>query len=188
MSKPFTQLSIRLGAVFSIGGALFLLGCTSLSSTPTPTVESSTPPPTEVPTPTAPPTLGQRIDEAESLWNAQEIADYQIEVGVGSAWSSYVYTIAVAGGEVANASAICLYEDAFGSDCPPPDTFDPEEFTVRGLFTRLQSYVGTEAENFIEVRFDDETGYPQKFSYDEPDSIDEEWGWNVKTFEPGSNQ
>ena len=185
MSKPIVHLSIRLGRVLSVLWALLLIGCRPSLSMPTPTRELS--PSTEVPTPTALPTLSQRINEAENLWNAQGIADYRIEVGVGSAWSSYVYTIAVADGEVADASAICLYEDAYGSDCPPPDTFDPEAFTVPGLFARLRSYVGTDAEGWIEVTFDDQTGYPQKFTYDEPESIDEEWGWNVKTFEPGRN-
>ena len=182
MSKAIARLNVCLGVAFYVLWGSLLAGC----SPSTPAVEPTPLSPTEVPTPTAAPTLSQRIDEAENLWRVQGIADYRIEVEVGSSWSSYVYTIAVVDGEIADALVVCQYDDAFGSDCPPPETFDPEEFTVPGLFARLHTYAGTDAEDWVEVTFDEEAGYPRKFSYDEPESIDEEWGWHVKTFEPAS--
>lgn len=124
------------------------------------------------------------ISEREAQWAEKRPAAYRIEVlHVESIWHAQTVELAVEGHEVTSASAFCTPAPFEGSACEV-QPYDPDDFTVEGLFLTARALTEGPGADHGSIRFDDEFGYPVFISFDDPDLYDEDTLWRVTRFEP----
>jgi hypothetical protein len=61
--------------------------------------------------------------------------------------------------------------------------FDPQEYTVAGLFAVARSLAQHEEGAWTEIEFDLIYGHPASIAYDHPDIVDEDTYRGVKSFQ-----
>lgn len=125
-----------------------------------------------------------RIEAAERLWEAQQIRDYRIKIESSNSAASYSFELIVQSGIIVEAGNTCLYHEGYGRDCPPLEDFSPINFTIPALFESLRAKAGTEAEQWIQVEFDEQYGFPRMYSYYEEGTLDGGGGYEVVEFVP----
>jgi hypothetical protein len=123
------------------------------------------------------------LDQREQAWLEREIDDYRIEVlVVRSVWHAQSHRLTVRNGQVQEATADCIPAPTEAGTCEVEE-FDPEEYTVAGLFREAQAQVQSEFAQWVSIAYDPGYGFPQQISYNHPDIIDEDWSWRVTAFE-----
>lgn len=189
--------------------ALFLLGLVSFILSCTPSIQDDTPPPGSTPRATTPgpggqgiqddttapggsPTietiagserrLEQAIRQGEHLWQERDIRSYRIQVATVSIWHDQIHDITVQDGQVVTATARCEPAPTEMGKCKVQD-FDPEEFTVPALFEQARALAEQDNGRWSKLQINPTYGFPSMLSFDNPDIIDEEWGWGVRGFE-----
>lgn len=120
-----------------------------------------------------------QINRAEKFWNRQGITSYRIKVRLWTFWNDQSYSVVVRGGKVVDSSATCL-EDSPGEPCPVYN-FDPDRFTVPGLFAAARDKA-----SMAKITFDPVYGFPAIISYNHTAIADEEEEWTVLEFHPES--
>jgi hypothetical protein len=93
------------------------------------------------------------------------------------------HDILVRDGLVVEASATCSPAPIEGRECEVR-AFEGETYIVPGLFERARWIAERGEAQHITIEFDARYGYPTRISYNDPELIDEEWGWGVQAFEP----
>ena len=121
--------------------------------------------------------LVHQIDRAEQKWNRMGIDNYSIQVQAGGWWYLHNYTVVVREGKVVSYFSTCVEAPAQIEPCKV-SPFDPEDFTVPGLFAAAR----TGPEEFTTVTFHPEYGFPLTIRYDDPQLADEEQLWSVLEF------
>ena len=61
--------------------------------------------------------------------------------------------------------------------------FDAEDYTVPGLFSRARWLAERGDAQWVRIEFDATYGFPIRISFNDPEIIDEEWAWGVRSFE-----
>jgi hypothetical protein len=123
------------------------------------------------------------LDQREQAWLEQNISNYRIEVlVVRSVWHAQSHRLTVRNGQVQEATADCIPAPTEAGTCEVEE-FDPEEYTVAGLFRRAQAQMQSEYAQWVTIAYDPSYGFPQQISYNHPDIIDEDWSWRVTDFE-----
>jgi hypothetical protein len=130
--------------------------------------------------------LAAQVNRAEHRWQEQDINSYRIEVGYGrGTWHYQTHTVTVRDGQAVDWSASCVtapMETALGKVCEV-EPFDPEEYTVPGLFAKARSLAEAYPEQGVEIEFHSTYGFPSRIRYDLPDVVDEDQAWGVRSFE-----
>jgi len=133
-----------------------------------------------VPGPSEPDLL---IASKQQQWNAKQIRNYRIAVlKVQSIWHAQTNTITVRDGTVVEQSAVCTPAPFEGRECQVQE-FDPNEFTVDGLFRTALKYAPESAKHQLRVTFDEENHYPTLISRDDENATDDDTSWSVQSFE-----
>ncbi len=123
------------------------------------------------------------IDQQEHKWLEKDIDSYRIVVScVCSTWHAQTQEILVSEGKVVEQSATCAPAPAESGECEV-ESFDPEEYTVAGLFALAHSLAESDAGNWTEIEYDPTYGFPVRIAYDDPDMMDEDSYWGVRSFE-----
>ena len=128
---------------------------------------------------------GSEIDQAEETWQQQGIQSYTIEImHFQSIWRAESYKITVVNGVVVSNSDECIPGPAQIGECEVAE-YDPQDFTVEGLFAIARSENQKQEGKFTKIEFDPTNGFPTIISYDDPDVFDEDRSWSVVSFEVG---
>lgn len=133
-----------------------------------------------VPGPSEPDLL---IASKQRRWNEKQIRNYRIAVlKVQSIWHAQTNTVTVRDGAVVEQSAVCTPAPFEGRECTVQE-FDPNEFTVDGLFRTALQYAPESAKYQLRVTFDEQNHYPTLISRDEELVTDDDTLWRVTSFE-----
>ncbi len=139
------------------------------------------------PLPTIPPaqtdTLLSALDDAEHQWQLMNLGDYRIVVTTISFWQLQTHTITIRFGEIAEATATCSPTPIQSGSCEVAD-FDPQTFTIAGLFAQANSLAQVDEGRYTEITFDPTYHFPNRISYNHPTILDEETIWRVDEFQP----
>jgi hypothetical protein len=123
------------------------------------------------------------IDQQEQKWLEKDIDSYRIVVShVSSIWHAQTHEIVVSKGKVVEQSATCVPAPAESGECEV-ESFDPEDYTVAGLFALAHSLAEGDAGDWTEIEFDPTYGFPARIAYDHPEMVDEDSYWGVRSFE-----
>ncbi len=123
------------------------------------------------------------LDTAERKWQNQGITSYTIEVlAVNSIWHAQYQQITVEEGVVTAQSGRCVPAPLEMGECEVQD-FVAEDFTVPGLFAKARAVSETADPDFLTVSFAPIYFYPENISFNDPEIVDEDWGWSVTSFE-----
>lgn len=126
---------------------------------------------------------GSSVDEAERQWQDQNITSYKIEVlEIRSIWHVQYQTITVENGVITAQTARCTPAPFEGQTCEV-QPFNPEDFTVPGLFAKARAVTATENADYLTIRYDTTSFYPMQISFNDPEIVDEDWSWAVTSFE-----
>ena len=128
------------------------------------------------------PDWSAEIDRAQARWRESGLDDYRIVVRDSSLWHMQTHDILVRDGLVVEASATCSPAPIEGRECEVR-SFEGETYIVPGLFERARWIAARGKAQHIQIEFDARYGYPTRIRYDDPEVIDEEWGWGVEEFE-----
>ena len=127
-----------------------------------------------------------RTNSAERRWNRQDVDSYRIEVAyIRGMWHFQKHVITVRDGQVVDASASCMdapRETAQGTKCEV-EPFDPQEYTVPGLFAKAKSVAKEYPRRQIEINFDETYSYPTRIMRSHPDILEAIDRWRVESFE-----
>ncbi len=118
--------------------------------------------------------LEQRIDQAEKTWKAQRMNSYVLESTCISLWDMQTYRVVVTDGRVVDHAAECSPSLLTTGDCKLQE-YDPQDFTVDGLFRKARALAKTEKPQFAEVEFNPTYAFPSILGYNDPNVYDEEW-------------
>ena len=118
------------------------------------------------------------IDRAERRWNRAHISSYTIQVQEWSWWHLQSYTIVVRNGKVTSSSSACGQAPGGYTPCDVHN-FDPNDFTVPGLFAATREWGMKDM-----VTFHRRFGFPWTIAYDAPGVFDDNRGLKVLTFQP----
>jgi hypothetical protein len=130
--------------------------------------------------------IQKQIDEAETKWLAVEPGQYYITVDDISLWHWQTYHLTVVDGAVTDHAASCTPAPIEYHDCEVVP-YDPEEFTIPGLFLRARSLALTARENpgfRLEISFNPDFHFPRKIVYGNPRAIDSDGSVVVQSFTP----
>jgi hypothetical protein len=162
------------------------------TETPRPTVPQEPTPEPVTSVPATPAVCGsggslvEQVESARRVWNRQGIDSYRIVVShVQGTWHYQSHTITVRDGQVEHQSATCVtapMETALGKECEV-EPFDPEEYTVPGLFATARSLAEQYPRQGVEIGFDGDYCFPSGIRFDLPDVVDEDQAWGVGSFE-----
>ena len=120
-----------------------------------------------------------KIERAERKWNSKGISSYRIRVRVWGFWDQQEYTLIVRDGKVVDSSSSCVPDGSSEPCCTA--CFEPEDFTVPGLFANARDKA-----SLSKITFDPYYGFPSTISYNNTAIADEEQEWNVLEFVPES--
>lgn len=124
------------------------------------------------------------IASKQNQWEAQNIRRYRIAVQkVQAIFHAQTNTITVQDGIVTEHSASCTPAPFEGRECKI-QSFDPNEFTVEGLFKTALTYAPDSAAQQLRVTFDEKYHFPKTISRDQANVADDETFWRVVSFEP----
>lgn len=125
-------------------------------------------------------TTQSELERAEAKWEHQDIQSYRIQVQVGGFWSMHNYLVIVRDGKVVDSSSTCIVAPGQLEPCQAAP-FDPEQFTVPGLFAIARAQLAS-SDEWTTVEYDARYGYPMSIRYDQPQLADEEQIWSVLEF------
>lgn len=128
----------------------------------------------------AKPALVQKIDRAEQKWNRRNINSYRIQVQAGGWWHLQNYTVVVRNEKVVSYFATCTLAPADSEPCDVY-SFDPEDFTVPGLFATARAQAAM-SEEWTVITFDPNYSFPLTIRTDYPQIADEEQVWTLLEF------
>lgn len=124
-----------------------------------------------------------KLNQAMKKWNAQGITHYRIGVWhMQSVWHLQTYEIEVDGDQISH-TASCITAPAESYKCEITE-YDPNSFTIDGLFATAERILDKEGSKWVQVRYNALYGYPEYIGYDHPEIWDEDVAWIVKTFDP----
>jgi len=119
----------------------------------------------------------------QNQWQQHNIRHYRISVMKTQAtFHTQTNTITVQDGQITDQTATCTPAPSEGRECKVRP-FDPEEFTVEGLFKTALKYAPESAKYQLRVTFDDTYSYPTTISRDEKKLVDDENFWRVISFD-----
>ena len=125
-----------------------------------------------------------QITSKQSQWQAKQIRSYRISVlKVQAVFHAQTNTITVQDGQVVAQSAICTPAPIETRGCEV-QAFDPNEFTVDGLFATALKYAPASAKYQLRVTFDETFFFPAFISIDQKELLDDEGVWRVVAFQP----
>jgi hypothetical protein len=125
-----------------------------------------------------------QIKSRQNQWRQKNIRRYRIAVlKIQSIFHAQTNTLVVEDGKVVEQSATCIPAPYEGRECKIQE-FDPNEFTVEGLFNTALKYAPESASTKLVVTFDDTYHFPTTISRDNEIAIDDEAFWRVESFEP----
>ncbi len=123
------------------------------------------------------------IDRQEEKWRSQHIADYRIRVlAVNSIWHAETRAVTVRGGVVTDHSAACIPAPLESGSCAA-HAYDPQDFTVEGLFAQARAELRVDGGRHTRVEYDPACGFPLVIAYDYPGIVDEDRITRVTAFE-----
>lgn len=123
------------------------------------------------------------LNLAEELWYSQEITHYYIKVRhVQSIWHLQTYSMEVSTDLITH-SASCIPAPVENGTCEVEEAYDPENFTIEGLFKTARRLLNGENVKWTKVEYDPDYGFPIGIRYDHPDILDEDSTWTVLEFE-----
>lgn len=128
------------------------------------------------------PSFERDLKNAMEQWQAQDVTHYSLQVRhVNSVWHAQAYSIEYKNGEVTH-SAVCIPAPTEGGKCEIKD-YDPQDYTVEGLFEMARQIIESQEMEFIKLEFDGEYGHPVLIAFDDPDIVDEDYWIKVLEFE-----
>lgn len=134
-----------------------------------------------VPGPSEPVAL---IAAKQNQWHAKNIRRYRISVQkVQAIFHAQTNTLTVQDGAVTAQSATCTPAPFEGRECKI-QSFDPNEFTVEGLFKTALQYAPESETYQLRATFDETYHFPKTLSRDQANVADDETFWQVVSFEP----
>lgn len=124
------------------------------------------------------------IGSKESQWREHALRDYRIAVQkVQGVMHAQTNTLTVRDNQVTAQSAECTPAPFERSGCTV-QPFDPNEFTVAGLFATARQLGAESAKNQLRVEFDETYSFPRLISRDAAEIADDETLWRVVEFQP----
>jgi hypothetical protein len=127
------------------------------------------------------------VDRQEEKWRSQHIADYRIRVlAVNSIWHAETHTVTVRAGVIADHGAACIPAPIENGKCAAR-AYDPQDFTVEGLFARARAELRVDGGRHTRVEYDPACGFPLVIAYDHPDIVDEDRITRVTAFEAAAS-
>ncbi len=128
---------------------------------------------------------GAELASARMQWEAARPENYTITVRhTQSVWHSQDITVTVKSGMMDH-TAKCTPAPTENGHCDVED-YNPADYTVEGLFSIAEEWLGRMDMNSISVSFNEEFGYPALIRFDDADMIDEDVSWQVVEFIPDS--
>ncbi len=125
-----------------------------------------------------------QIAAKQNQWRAKNIRSYRISVmKVQAVFHAQTNTITVQDDKITQQSAICTPAPMEGRSCDVKE-FDPNEFTVNGLFKTALIFAPDSAKYQLRVTFDENYFFPATIARDEKEVVDDELLWRVVAFEP----
>jgi hypothetical protein len=125
----------------------------------------------------------QTVKQMERAWLDQKISSYRIEVRVvNSIWHAQSHQITVRDDQIESATASCIPAPIEAGKCQVK-AFNAEDYTVAGLFRKALSQAKSRQATPAKITYDSTYHFPQQISYDDPNIVDEDWGWVVTAFE-----
>ena len=122
-------------------------------------------------------------DADEKKWQASGVHSYTITVlDARSIWHAQINKVTVSDGKVTASSATCAVAPAETQGCKTT-AFNPEEYTVTGLFARAKTQLNSDQAKWTKINYDSEYGYPSSITFNNPQIIDGDWALIVKNFE-----
>jgi len=129
-------------------------------------------------------TGNDQLNQAEKKWGKQGIHSYTIQVRQSEAlWHTQVQTIIVRDDKVVDSSAECIADAGSPAGTCKLDPFDPNAYTVAGLFAEAQTDLSGQNSRWMKVSYDPKLGYPTQIAYNNPLILDGGWSWDVVKFE-----
>lgn len=143
-------------------------------------------------------TLKEQIENEESAWAGLRISRYRMKIVESSIWYQVELSIIVKDGAVESAQPTCgraPMDDNETINCKNKiSNLDVKEYTVEGLFKRLQTseqdfernYGNTPGVAWYDcflITFDEQYHFPAKISFNHPEAMDEEYTITVSDFE-----
>lgn len=140
------------------------------------------------------PSPQSELQRHQSTWQAQEIDSYEITVFYSSLWILQTYHLTVQNGEVIAHSTECQPSLlSFDGTCEP-EPYEPDAFTVPGLFALVDGYVTRETSSKyndgeqMTVIYDEQYGFPQSIMYRNPEITDSDFAYEVQAFVVGNGR
>jgi hypothetical protein len=129
------------------------------------------------------PTATPQQDADEKKWQASGVRSYTITVlDARSIWHAQINKVTVSDGKVTASSATCVVAPAETQGCKTT-AFNPEEYTVTGLFARARAQLNSDQVKWTKINYDSAYGYPTSITYNNPKIIDGDWALIVNNFE-----
>lgn len=123
-----------------------------------------------------------QLTTSEKLWKESGINHYQISIQVvQSIWHLQIYNLTVENGLVIDSSASCIPAPYEGRECTIK-TYDPDDFAIPALFSMAEHQINSQSSKWLKVTYDPDYGFPDLISFNDPDSLDEDWSYQVISF------
>jgi hypothetical protein len=123
-----------------------------------------------------------QLTRAKKIWEETGINNYRISVQVvQSIWHLQIYNLTIENGLVIGSDASCIPAPYEGRECTIK-SFDPDEFTIPALFSMAEYKLKSQSSKWLKITYDPDYGFPDRISFNDPDSLDEDWSYQVISF------
>lgn len=125
----------------------------------------------------------RQLEQAEQQWTEQSINHYRLELlVVRSIWHAQTHYITVRDNQVIETEASCVPAPMEFGECEV-EVYAAESYTIPALFDFARSELQGQNAQWLNVTYDPTYGYPSHISYNHPEILDEDWSWQVRSFE-----
>jgi hypothetical protein len=123
-----------------------------------------------------------QLTRGEKIWEEAGIKNYQISIQVvQSIWHLQIYNLTVENGLVIDSNASCIPAPYEGRECTEI-SFDPDNFTIPALFSMAEKQIKSQQSKWLKIEYDQDFGFPNIISFNDPDILDEDWSYQVILF------
>ncbi len=122
------------------------------------------------------------ITSGQKIWEETGINSYQISVQViQNIWHLQIYNLTIENGLVIDSNTSCIPAPYEGRECTIK-SFDPDEFTISALFSMAEHQINCQSSKWLKITYDPDYGFPNLISFNDPESLDEDWSYQVISF------
>jgi hypothetical protein len=123
-----------------------------------------------------------QLTRGEKIWEEAGIKNYQISIQVvQSIWHLQIHNLTIENGLVIDSSTSCIPAPFEGRECAIK-TYDPDDFNIPALFSLAEQQIKSKQSKWLKIDYDPDFGFPDRISFNDPDSLDEDWSYQVISF------